>query len=250
MTDADLTRFGESLARIDDEVHWDEIARAVCAGDAEGFFSKERRDAILDAGLKHAADVGDSLESADPRKQGSSLYIGAATFELAPLLFESIVLKRRVCWITLPGPEATEFARALHAVDPDLPSPRTGLWNPRQVGPATHLWMASVLTDPDAFPALHDELYGRRGGPMAVGGGRPKAERQRARELVERCLDALAPEALLTTSADELQVWGPLIEERGGRLEVSAKGRTSGLVGDVLHQARVSLPKAPGRGRH
>ena len=94
--------------------------------------------------------------------------------------------------------------------------------------------MTSVLTDPDAFPALHDELYGRRGGPEAVGGGHPKAERRAARELVDRCLDAAAPEALLTTSAEELPVWAPAVDERGGRLDVARKGRLSGLVGDVL----------------
>ncbi|MEO0662065.1 MAG: hypothetical protein AAFZ87_11040, partial [Planctomycetota bacterium] len=159
MSERALARFGEVLAALDAEIAWDTVARTVCDGDSEGFFSDERRDAILDAGLKHASDVGEALASLDPDGKGRSLYVGAAVAELAPLLFEAIVLGRRVRWVTLPSEEEAELRRALEAVDAGLPRPRTGGWSARELRPVTHVWMASVLTDPDAFPALHDELY-------------------------------------------------------------------------------------------
>lgn len=234
-----VARFGAALGALDAEIDWDVIASVVCEGEAEGFFSDERREAMLDAGLKHAADVGEALESL--RGPERSLYVGASVAELAPIAFEAIVLGRKVRWVTLDGPDTAELARAFAAVDGALPKPHIGRWAPDEIGRVSHVWMASVLTDPDAFPALHDELYARRGTKAAVGGGRPKAERRTARDLVDRCLDALAsPSALVTTSAEELAVWEPAIEARGWRAEAAVKGRLSGLVGDVLHQVRVT----------
>jgi len=234
-----VARFGAALGALDAEIDWDVVATVVCEGDAEGFFSDERREAMLDAGLKHAADVGEALEGFGGPER--SLYVGASVAELAPMAFEAIVLGRKVRWVTLDGPDTRELGRAFAAADPLLPRPHVGPWSPDEVGRVSHVWMASVLTDPDAFPALHDELYARRGTKEAVGGGRPKAERRSARDLVDRCLDALAsPSALVTTSAEELAVWEPAIVDRGWRAEVSDKGRLSGLVGDVLHQVRVT----------
>lgn len=233
-----IGRFGEVLARLDAELDWDACASVYCDGDAAGFFGPERREAVLDAGLKLGADVAEALGG----RPGRSLYVGAAVAELAPMLMESVVLGRTVHWRTLPSPEAAELARALAAVDPTLPRPVTERWRGGALHPCDHVWMTSVLTDPDAFPALHDRLYGRQGGPEAVGGGHPKAERARAKELLEACLAAAASEAVLTTTDEELALWGPAVEAAGGRLDVPRTGRLSGLVGDVVRVCRLRLP--------
>lgn len=235
-----IGRFGEVLARLDAEVDWDLCASVYCEGDAAGFFGPERREAVLDAGLKLGADVAEALGG----RRGRSLYVGAAVAELAPMLMESVVLGRKVLWRALPSPEIAELGRALEAIDRALPRPQTDRWRGSEVGPCDHVWMTSVLTDPDAFPALHDRLYGRQGGPEAVGGGHPKAERARAQELLEACLAAAAPEAVLTTTDEELVVWGPAVEAAGGRLDVPRTGRLSGLVGDVVRVCRMRLPAA------
>lgn len=234
MNEARAARFGQTLAALDAEIDWDVIAGVVCDGESEGFFDDERREAVLDAGLKLAADVGDALGKAGV--YGKSLYVGAAVAELAPIMFEAIMLGRKVVWVNLPSPESEELCRAIAAVDGELPTPRTDPWDGRAVGPVTHIWMTSVLTDPEVFPALHNELYRRQGTKEAVRGGRPKAERRAARELVDNCLLAVARErTLLTTTAEELEVWAAAAEEFGLRLDVDRKGRLSGLVGDVVH---------------
>lgn len=234
-----VARFGELLARLDDEIAWDVCAEVYCEGDASGFFDPERREAVLDAGLKLGADVGEALGG----RPGRSLYIGAAVAELAPMLMESVVLGRDVHWVTLRSAESKELARALEAVDPSLPRPRTDRWQGASLAPCDHVWMTSVLTDPEAFPALHDRLYRRQGTPEAVKGGHPKAERAKARELIDEALAAAAHETLLTTTDEELELWGPAIQAVGGRLTVGETGRLSGLVGDVVRMGRLTFPR-------
>ncbi|MEM1452854.1 MAG: hypothetical protein AAGI22_27370 [Planctomycetota bacterium] len=233
-----VERFGTALAALDGEVDWDRVAAVYCEGDSAGFFDEERRGAVLDAGLKLAADLGEVL-----RPGGRSLYVGAAVAELAPMLFETLVLDREVVWVTLRSEESDELGRALRAaaevVGRPLPTPRTGRWHGRDVGPCDHVWMTSVLTDPDAFPALHDELYRRRGTPEAVGGGHPNEERRRALALVEEALAALHDDATLSTTDEELAFWLRAIEGSGASLEVARTGRTSGLVGDVIRTGRL-----------
>ena len=236
--DAKVERFGASLAALDAEVEWDAVAAVYCEGEAAGFFDEARRGAVLDAGLKLAADLGEELAPG-----GRSLYVGAAVAELAPMLFEALVLDRRVVWKTLPSDEITELDRALGAVSEalgaTLPRPRTERWLGRELGRCDHVWMTSVLTDPEAFPALHDALYGRQGTPEAVGGGHPKEERERARQLLEEVLVATGEGARVTTSEEELPIWDAVAEAHGLVLELSPTGRTSGVVGDVIRRGRL-----------
>ncbi|MFT5731560.1 MAG: hypothetical protein ACJA2W_000022 [Planctomycetota bacterium] len=233
-----IQRFGAVLAELDAAIDWELLAPVYCEGDASGFFDEERRSAITDAGLKLASEIGEQLKPG-----GKSLYIGAAVAELVPMMFEAIVLNRKVAWISVEGPETKELTRAIKSIDKHLPTPRTAEWRGSDLRPRDHVWMTSVLTDPEAFPALHDKLYARQGTKQAVGGGRPKRERQLAAELVHNALAAAAQDTLLTTTDEELEVWTPIVHEMGGALEVSPTGRTSGIVGDVIRFCRLK----PGR---
>ncbi|QDV09069.1 hypothetical protein Poly30_46260 [Planctomycetes bacterium Poly30] len=233
-----IQRFGAVLAELDAAIDWEVLAPVYCEGDASGFFDEERRNAIVDAGLKLASEIGEQLKPG-----GKSLYIGAAVAELAPMMFEAIVLDRKVAWISIEGREATELTRAIKSVDKHLPTPRTAEWRGSDLRPRDHVWMTSVLTDPEAFPALHDQLYERQGTREAVGGGRPKRERLAAAELVRNALAAAAQDTLLTTTDEELLVWTPIVHEAGGDLKVSPTGRTSAIVGDVIRFCRLK----PGR---
>ncbi len=233
-----IQRFGAVLAELDATIDWELLAPVYCEGDASGFFDEERRAAITDAGLKLASEIGEQLKPG-----GKSLYVGAAVAELVPMMFEAIVLGRKVAWITIEGPEATELARAIKSIDSHLPTPRTGDWRGSDLRPRDHVWMTSVLTDPEAFPALHDKLYDRQGTKEAVRGGRPKREREVAGELVRNTLSAAAKDTLLTTTNEELLIWEPIVLDGGGDLKVAATGRLSGIVGDVIRFCRLK----PGR---
>jgi hypothetical protein len=229
-------RLAAAWAELEAELDWERLGASYCEGDARTFFDAERRAHVLDTGLALADDVAARLPSNGPDR---SLYVGAAVAELAPMLVERLVLAREVRWHLLPGPEFDELARALARVGErlalDLPRP-----DPRpleDVAPVScdHLWLVSVLTDPDAFPALHDALYERAGTPEATGRGDPTAEGARAAALVLALLAHAAPGALLTTTTDEL----PLLRER---LPADARvepGRLTALVGDRVAQVRL-----------
>lgn len=243
---AGVERFGATLAALDAELDWDRVASVYCKGDADGFFDEERRGAVLDAGLKLASDIGELL-----KRGGRSLYVGAAVAELAPMLFECLVLGRTVVWVAPKTVETEELTRALELASKvagkALPVPRTDRWKGRAIGPCDHIWMTSVLTDPDAFPALHNELYERRGTKESVSGGHPKAERQKARELVEQAVAAAAVDTRLTTTDEELVYWIPAVEDLGGTVDVARTGRTSGLVGDIVRHCRIRIPQRRAR---
>lgn len=234
-------RFGRALASLYGAIDWRRIGEPYCTRGGGEFFGAEDREALLDAGLRLAADLGEALESL-AGGVGRSLYVGAAVAELPVVLFESIVAGRRVEWTRLAGGETDELARALAQVERELdvalPRPRATAAVPS--GPFDVLWFASVLTDPDVFPALHDELYGRAGTELAVGGGSPEAERERARGLVADGVGGLRPPALLVTSDEELPFFEEAARRRGLALAVPPAGRTSAIVGDVLRFCSVS----------
>jgi hypothetical protein len=95
----------------------------------------------------------------------------------------------------------------------------------------------SVLTDPDAFPALHDELYERMGTPQATGRGDLSAERARADALIAALHAHAAPGALITTTTDEL----PLLRARWSDDVLVEQGRLTALVGDRLAHVRTGV---------
>lgn len=243
MSDADLGqregRCGAVLAALFDELDWPLLGASYCEGDARDFFDHERREHVLEVGLQTADELARSLPDDGPQ---ASLYLGAALAELVPMLVESLVLERAIHWFNLPGPEFDELTRALGAVGATfavaLPVPQSVPLADAQPQPCDHLWMASVLTDPEAFPALHDELYERRGTPAATGRGDLAAERARAAQLVDCALAWSAREFLFSTSADEAGEIAARLMARGLRCVSSQPLPDSALVGDALLSAR------------
>jgi hypothetical protein len=236
-------RFAEILCQVDAELDWRLLGRSYCHEGGEDFFDEASIEALRDSGLRLASDLVEALE-AGGRGGGSSVYVGAGVFELVPILVERILLGREIDVFTLPGPEPEEIERALRLV-----AARTGEALPRFrmeafVPPAErrygHVWLVSVLTDPDHFPALHDELYERRGSELATGRGNPTEERGRARSLVEKLLRGHTSRGLFSTTEEELTIVEPVCRRLGLRLEVPERARLTGIVGDAVRICRVS----------
>lgn len=236
MSDDPSARFGAALVEVEEALDWTLLGRAYCTDGGDDFFSAEQREAQRDASLRFAADVAEQLgESAD----GSSLYVGAGVAEVPPVLCEALLLGREVHACSLPGPEADELNRALAVAQE-----RVGFELPRwsttplaqYVGrDVNHLWFVSVLTDPDAFPALHDDLYER---------GQPRQrslirERERALGLLSDALRCVSAPTAVHVSEEEV---APLVEAcaaRNLRVELEREGRLSPIVGDVVRRGRL-----------
>jgi len=220
--------FGAALTALDAELDWELLEGLYCWEDGEGFFSDEEREAQWDAGLQIAAGLSDRLAELPANGPQRSLYVGAAVAELVPMLVESLVLGREVCAVNLPGPEVDELNRALAAVGVALRFDTEALAEPYD-----HLWVVSVLTDPEAFPALHDELY-QREGEGATGAGDLASERARATELVEGWCAGLEKPALVSTTDEEVGFFAAEAERRDRRFKVPKVGRLTAIVGDAL----------------
>lgn len=224
--------FGAALGALDSELDWELLGHSYCEGDGSDFFDAELRANILDTGMRFAEDIGSALENT----RGRSLYLGAEIAELPLILAEHLVLGRRVEWRNIDCAQTRELVRAIVAVGArlalELPQPSTEGLEAIEPASCDHLWMVSVLTDPDSFPALHDLLYERARGPLATGRGSLVEERRRAEALVEQWLDRAAARCVLSTSDEERSLVEPLVARRGWRLEFARGGRLSAIVGD------------------
>lgn len=232
--------FGAAVAALDAELDWVRLGRAYCTGDARGFFDEGLRARILETGLQLADDAAGVLVPESTRR---TLYFGAAVAEIVPILAEHLVLGREIVWLNLAGDETDELVRALKRVGEslglDLPHPLTESLDSVPEASCDHLWMVSVLTDPDAFPALHDELYERTGSPLATGRGLLADDRARAEGLATSLLQRATSPFALTTTDEELGLLRPLLAQRGQRLDPRRKGRLSAIVGDLVSVGRV-----------
>ncbi|QDU68008.1 hypothetical protein [Engelhardtia mirabilis] len=231
-------RFGAALVEIESELNWKLLGRAYCEDGGDDFFGEEQREAQRDAALRFAADVVERL-SASPT--GASLYIGAGIAEIAPILAETLLVGRAVTVVSLDGPETRELNRALAAVEA-----RLGVSLPRwSTQPLVrletigfdHLWLVSVLTDPEAFPALHDMLYER---------GRPKRraldiEAGMALGLVDAALRRIKTPTLVHTTSEESGLLADACHNAGMHVVLAREGRLSPIVGDVVRHGRILL---------
>lgn len=242
MTDTErVQRFGAALTGVMNELDWVRLGHTYCEGDGSEFFDDERRQTIVDTGLEIADAIASQLVSRGPQR---SLYVGAAVAELAPILAESLVLGREVIWLNLPGEEQEELTRALGVVSTSLgvklPAPSTAAIETVASASCDHLWLVSVLTDPDVFPALHDELYERRGTDLATGRGDLSDDRRRADELGSALLKCAAKTCLLSTTEEEIEVLRPLFAPARVRVRPLSPGPLSALVADRIEFLRLS----------
>jgi hypothetical protein len=109
-----------------------------------------------------------------------------------------------------------------------------------------HLWMVSVLNDPERFPHLSPLTYGR-GNPLTLDPLKFGKERRIVRELVARCMGKLAMSGLVTTTTEEV-LW---IAERCHRHRVpylvGKRYYPTALVGDPICFIQIGRNKVSGQ---
>ncbi len=228
----------DTYARID----WHKLGQQYCFEGGENFFTGEAIEAVQDAGLHIASDMEARL-SGTPGNH--SLYVGPGVAEMVMMLFESLVLGRQVTAVTLPGVEPDEINRVWTGLAKEhkvkLPKFQTKPLLAAEGPTCDHLWFASVVTDPESFPALHDRLYKRQDTHDAIGGGNLTKETQRAELLIETALTWVTFPCIITTSQEELELFDNVIEGRGMVFQVPNQGRLSPIVGDSLFHCTLRL---------
>lgn len=132
---------------------------------------------------------------------GRSLYVGAGVAELPVLVMEMRMEKRTVAAYNLRSEEAAVLNRACHEIGLEFRA-RDAV---TAQGRFDHLWIVSVLNDPERFPNLSPLSYGRAD-PLTFNSARFDRERRIVRRVVDRCMAKLTRPGLVTTTTEEV-VW-------------------------------------------
>jgi hypothetical protein len=135
------------------------------------------------------------------RRGGRSLYVGAGVAELPPLMMEKMELGRTVESYNLRRVEVSALNHACYSIPLTFHAADVA----RAKGRYDHLWIVSVLNDPERFPHLSPLSYGRSN-PLTLDPQKFEKERRIVRALVAGCMGKLARPGLVTTTTEEV-IW-------------------------------------------
>ena len=184
-----------AIAQIFAQLDYQQLGPVYCYEGGDEFWQAKRKPCER-LGSRIARALYDRL---DPH--GRSLYVGAGVAELPPLLMEALDLQREVEPYNLRRSEVTAINRACRS----LPVRFHGLDAAKAKGPFDHLWMVSVLNDPERFPHLAPLSYGTAD-PVTFDPRQFEQQRRIVRSIVERVMPKLSLPGLVTTSTEEV-VW-------------------------------------------
>ena len=175
---------------------------------------------------------------------GRSLYVGAGVAELPPLIMETVEMGRTVEPYNLRRAEVSALNRACQSIP--LTFHATDAASAK--GRFDHLWMVSVLNDPERFRHLSPLSYGR-GNPLTLDPLKFGKERRIVRALVAHCMGSLAKPGLVTTTTEEVLWIAEWCHRHRVSYRVGKRYYPTALVGDPICFVQIGKGgKGSGRG--
>lgn len=181
------------VSSIFDRLDYQKLGPIYCEEGGEEFW-KARRGPCQKLGLKLAEVLLNRL-----KPKGQSLYVGAGVAEIPILAMETVELGRKISAFNLRADEVAILNQACNALPFRFVAGDAGAVRKR----FDHLWMVSVLNDPERFPELSALSYGRAN-PVAFDPVAFARERRTVAALVKNCLMKLTRPGLITTSIEEI----------------------------------------------
>ncbi len=218
----------QAIARIFDAVDYTALGPIYCHEGGDAFW-EERRGPCQDLGIKLAGLLRDRLAP-----NGRSLYVGAGIAELPVLAMETMELNRTVEAYNLRAEEVT----VLNTACAGLPFAFRARDAREAVGAFDHLWLVSVLNDPECFPEL-GALSSGRANPVTFHPAEFSIERQAVFALAAGCLDKVARPGLVTTSVEEIPWITDWCERRGFACVVEDEDYPTAIVEDPICFIRI-----------
>lgn len=197
-------------------------------------FWRARRGPCQELGLKLAEVL---LNRLNPK--GRSLYVGAGVAEIPVLVMETLELGRIVSAFNLRADEMTVLNQACTAIPFHFLAGDAGTVRKQ----FDHLWMVSVLNDPERFPELSALSYGRAN-PVTFNPTTFARERRTVAALVESCLKKLARPGLVTTSIEEIPWFTGWCQRRKVSCVVEDEDYPTAIVEDPICLIRIGGPRA------
>ncbi|HQR16244.1 MAG TPA: hypothetical protein PLZ37_16925 [Nitrospira sp.] len=160
---------------------------------------------------------------------GTSLYVGAGVAEIPPLVMEALELERRVVACNLRRKEVLVLNRACGEFPIRFQHHDAGSVTQR----VDHLWLVSVLNDPERFPELSVLSYGRAN-PVTFNANKFGTQQRTVARLVDRCLNRLTVPGLVTTTVEEAVWVAEWCHRRGIPYRLDERTYASPTVGDPI----------------
>ncbi len=222
----------QAIASVFDHLDYKALESVYCYEGGEEFWRK-KREPCRRLGSNVAEVVVRTLSPG-----GRSLYVGAGVTELPALLAEAIDRHRHVEPYNLRRLEVTVLNRAcrnvpfrFHACDAAMAQ-----------GQFDHIWMVSVLNDPERFPHLAPLSYGRAD-PVTFNPVGFQKERRVVQTIVNRCLTKLSVPGLVTTSTEEVVWIADWCHRHKIPYHVEREQYPTALVGDPICFVRIGMRK-------
>lgn len=173
---------------------------------------------------------------------GRSLYVGAGVAELPCLLAEAVELQRQVEPYNLRRSEVTALNRACRGTAVTFHARSAA----EARGTFDHLWIVSVLNDPERFPDLSPLSYGNAN-PVTFNPKKFEQQRRIVRSIVDQCMPKLSLPGLVTTSTEEVVWIADWCHRHKIPYHVERKQYPTALVGDPICFIRVGRKKIESR---
>ena len=183
----------QAIAGIFERQDYAALGAIYCYDGGEEFW-QEKRGPCQRLGVELAEVLLDRL-----RPGGRSLYVGGGVAEIPLLAMETMDLRRKVEAYNLREAEVILLNQACKS----LPFEYRHGDAASVKGTFDHLWIVSVLNDPERFPELSALSYGRAN-PAVFDPAAFTRERTEVRAIARACLTKLERPGLVTTSVEEI----------------------------------------------
>ena len=170
---------------------------------------------------------------------GRSLYVGAGVGELPSLLVERLDLQREVFPYNLRRAEVLSLNRTCRTMRVKFHAKDAA----SAAGTFDHLWIVSVLNDPERFPHLTPLSYGEAD-PVTFNPKLFQKERRIVQAIVDRCMPKLSLPGLVTTSTEEVVWIADWCHRKQIPYLVEREQHSTALVGDPI--CFIKIGKASG----
>ncbi len=168
------------------------------------------------------------------RPGGTSLYVGAGVAEIPLIAMECLDLGREVVACNLRRQEVLVLNRACAGYPIRFHHRDAGSVKDR----VDHLWLVSVLNDPERFPELSVLSYGRAN-PATFDARKFLPQQRTVATLVDLCLSRLTEPGLVTTTVEEAVWIAEWCHRRGRPYRIDRRTFASPTVGDPICLVRI-----------
>lgn len=200
-------------------------------------YCEEGGEAFWKAHKKKCQTMGSKIAEALKRRlsqKGRSLYVGAGVAELPMMVMETLEMNRTVEAYNLRKPEVHILNQACHG----LPFAIHATAAQTARGTFDHLWIASVLNDPECFPETSALSYGRAD-PVRVDPEAFQREKSHIQDLLDACLRKLSRPGLLSTTVEEVTWMTDWLTRHRIPFHVEEQLYPTAIVGDPLCFIRI-----------